>query len=150
MVRGYSSYSGVSLVGIFDEAVNGGNDEPWTGWSMYSGTLASGGSVIEPDGDYYYAPAGFHEGWLQGPASADFDLDLYRWDGSDWQRVAVSQQSGSEEHISYYGSAGCYLWQIRSYYGSGRYNRWIDTPSEADATVANSAPSYRGARLIGC
>lgn len=128
MVRGYSSYSGVSLVASFDEAGNGGNDEPCTGCSKYSGSLASGGSAIEPDGDYYYAPAGFHEGWLQGPASTDFDLDLFRWNGFDWQRVAVSQQSGSEEHISYYGSAGYYLWQVRSYYGSGSYNLWIDTP----------------------
>ncbi|HLS06070.1 MAG TPA: S8 family peptidase [Wenzhouxiangella sp.] len=126
MVRGYSSYSGVSLVASYESG--GGGGAPCTSCTRFSGSLNSGGASIEPNGNYYYAATGYHKGWLQGPASADFDLDLFRWNGFDWQRVAVSQQPGSQEHINHFGLAGYYLWQVRSYYGSGSYNLWIDTP----------------------
>lgn len=130
MVRGYQAYSGVSLVASFDVAGGGGpNPDPCTNCTKYSGSLGNGGTVIEPNGNYYYsANAGTHQGWLVGPSNADFDLELFRWNGWDWQRVAYSAKPGSEEQISYYGAAGYYLWQIRSYSGSGNYNLWIKTP----------------------
>lgn len=127
MLRGYSSYSGVSLVGSFDEDTGGG--APCSNCDQYSGSLSgSNDSDVQPNGTYYYAASGTHNGWLVGPSSADFDLRLYRWNGSGWSQVANSLSSTSEEQISYNGSAGYYYWRVESYSGSGSYDLWLDTP----------------------
>ncbi|MDN5850963.1 MAG: hypothetical protein L0H63_15235, partial [Nitrococcus sp.] len=82
----------------------------------------------QPDGTYYQSSAGAHQGWLSGPGGADFDLALYRWNGSSWSRVDRSAGSSSEEHVSYNGSAGYYYWRIDSYSGSGNYDFWLQRP----------------------
>jgi serine protease len=130
MIRGYSSYSGVTLVGSFEEpdGGGGGGGAPCTNCDQYSGSLSNGGEAIQPDGNYYYAGSGTHNGWLSGPTSADFDLELYRWNGGGWTNVASSTSSSSEEDISYNGSAGYYYWKVSSYSGSGSYDLWLDTP----------------------
>lgn len=129
MIRGYNSYSGVSLVASYDEDDGGGGGgAPCTDCDQYSGSLSSGGSEVQPDGTYYYAGSGTHNGWLVGPTDADFDLELYRWNGSSWSRVANSASADSEESISYDGSAGYYYWKVLSYSGSGSYDLWLDTP----------------------
>ncbi len=127
MLRGYSSYSGVTLSVSWDEP--GGGGAPCTGCTQYSGSLSgTGASQVQPNGTYYQSGAGAQQGWLEGPSNADFDLELYRWSGSSWQRVGNSAGSSSTEHISYNGSAGYYYWRVRSYSGSGSYNLWIKTP----------------------
>ena len=128
MIRGYSSYSGVSLIGSFDADDGGGGGAPCTDCDQYSGSLSDGDSAVQPDGTYYQAGSGTHNGWLSGPTSADFDLALFRWNGSDWSEVASSEGSDSEEQISYNGSAGYYYWRVESYSGSGSYDLWLDTP----------------------
>ncbi|WP_376696830.1 S8 family serine peptidase [Wenzhouxiangella sp. EGI_FJ10305] len=131
MIHGYDSYSGVSLVASYDEDDGGDGGDggaPCTDCDQYSGSLGDGDSEVQPDGDYYYAGSGTHNGWLVGPTDADFDLELYRWDGSDWSRVANSASADSEESISYDGSAGYYYWKVLSYSGSGSYDLWLDTP----------------------
>ncbi len=125
MIRGYSSYSGVSLVASFDGP---GSGAPCTNCTHFSGTLTSGAAQIQPNGDYYQAPSGTHQAWLQGPSSADFDLELYRWSGSSWTRVANSASTGSNEHVSYSGSSGYYYWRVLSWSGSGSYDLWLNTP----------------------
>ncbi|MDZ7790182.1 MAG: S8 family peptidase [Xanthomonadales bacterium] len=131
MIRGYSSYSGVSLVGSFDEddgGDDGGGGAPCTDCVQYSGSLSDGDSAVQPDGTYYYAGSGTHQGWLSGPSGADFDLALFRWNGSGWSEVASSEGSDSEEQIDYNGSAGYYYWRVSSYSGSGSYDLWLNTP----------------------
>jgi len=130
MLRGYSSYSGVTLVASFDEpgGGGGGGGAPCSNCTQYSGSLSSGGSQVQPNGNYYQAGSGTHQAWLVGPSNADFDLELYRWSGWSWSRVANSAGSTSEEYISYNGSAGYYYWRVRSYSGSGSYDLWLDTP----------------------
>lgn len=124
MLRGYSSYSGVSLVGTYTE----GSSAPCTGCEAYSGSLTGAGdSDAQPNGTYYYSAAGTHQGWLEGPGSADFDLELYRWTGS-WTKVAQSISGTSSESISYSGVSGYYYWRIVSYSGSGSYDFWLDRP----------------------
>ena len=100
---------------------------PCTGCSAFNGQLSgSGDSDVQPNGTYY-AGSGTQRGYLRGPSSADFDLELYRWSGSGWSRVAQSISSTSTEDIVYSGaSSGYYYWRVRSYSGSGSYSFWIE------------------------
>lgn len=128
MLRGYSAYSGVTLEGDFSGDGGGGGD-PCTGCTHYSGSLSgSGDADVQPDGNYYQSAAGTHQAWLSGPSGSDYDLELYRWSGSSWVRVAQSASADSEEQISYNGTSGYYYWRILSYSGSGSYNFWLDRP----------------------
>ncbi|MCP4213914.1 MAG: trypsin-like peptidase domain-containing protein [bacterium] len=116
---------------IPDNAVDGdNNDAPCTNCTKYSGSLTgSGDEDAQPNGNYYYSSSsGYHQGWLQGPAGADFDLKLYKWNGSGWSQVAVSETSTSNEQISYNGSAGYYYWKVYSYSGSGSYDFYLKKP----------------------
>lgn len=125
MVRGYSAYSGVSLVATWDT----GSSAPCSNCTRYTGSLSgSGQAQVQPDGNYYTSGAGIQRGWLEGPANADFDLELYRWSGSSWVRVARSINTGSSEQVAYNGSAGYYYWRIVSYSGSGSYQFWMQQP----------------------
>lgn len=106
-----------------------GGGAPCSNCTEYTGTLSGSGDYdAQPNGTYYYASSGVHEGWLEGPAGTDFDLYLYRWSGWGWSRVASSTSSSSSEHISYSGSSGYYYWRVTSYSGSGSYQLWLDTP----------------------
>ena len=125
MVRAYSTFSGVSLVGSYTEPSSG----PCPGCEEYTGSLTgTGDSDAHPNGTYYFSSSsGTHQGFLEGPGSADFDLELYKWTGS-WTRVAQSTSSSSSESISYNGTSGYYYWRILSYSGSGSYTFWLDRP----------------------
>src|SRR3569832_85484 len=102
---------------------------PCTACQSYSGTLSVGQTVYQPNGTYYYSgTAGVHEGWLQGPNGTNFDLTLQRWNGRAWVVVATSAGSTSSEHIRYNGSAGYYIWSLKSSSGSGNYNLWLARP----------------------
>ncbi len=96
----------------------------------YSGTLSGSGDYeYEPNGTYYYSGvSGTHRGCLRGPDGADFDLYLYKWNGSYWAIVARSEGTTSSENIAYSGTAGYYLWEIYSYSGSGSYSFEMQRP----------------------
>jgi len=124
MVRGYSAYSGVSLVASYDVPTGA----PCTNCTQYTGSLNGTGSTqAQPNGTYYQSGSGVHRGWLSGPTNADFDLELLRWTG-DWTVVASSTSANSEEAIEYNGASGFYYWRIRSYSGSGSYDFWLQAP----------------------
>jgi subtilisin family serine protease len=109
----------------------GGGTAPCTGCTLYTGSLSgTGQSSYQPNGTYYYSSvSGSQQGWLQGPSSgADFDLYLYKWNGSSWVVVASSESSTANETISYSGTAGYYEWEVYSYSGSGSYNLWLKHP----------------------
>src|SRR5687768_7479435 len=97
---------------------------PCYGGTRYVGTLSSAGDYdYQPKGGFYYSStSGTHKGCLTGPAAADFDLFLLKWNGSAWVIIASSQGSGSNETISTLGVPGYYRWQIYSWNGSGSYN----------------------------
>ncbi len=125
MVRGYTAFSNVSLVANYQE----GPTAPCTNCTQYSGSLTgTGNTQVQPDGTWYQAGAGIHRGWLQGPGNANFDLELYRWNGSRWVRVARANTADSNEFIQYNGSAGFYYWRVLSASGSGAYDLWLQTP----------------------
>ncbi|VCU53233.1 Aqualysin-1 [Thermus thermophilus] len=86
------------------------------------------GYDFQPNGTYYYSSGGTQRAWLKGPAGTDFDLYLWRWNGSRWVTVASSTGPTSEESISYSGTAGYYVWRIYAYSGSGTYEFWLQRP----------------------
>lgn len=103
---------------------------PCTNCEHYTGSLSgTGASQIQPNGSWYYSGSGTHNGWLEGPGNADFDLYLQRWSSWwGWQTVASATSANSSEHISYNGSAGYYRWVVYSYTGSGSYDFWLQRP----------------------
>jgi len=105
---------------------------PCTACTPYSGTLSGSGAwQYQPNGTHYYSAAsGYHKGWLRAGAGTDFDLYLYKWSSSygRWMLVARAETTTSAEQISYYGTAGYYLWEVSSYSGSGSYTFWLQKP----------------------
>jgi serine protease len=102
---------------------------PCSNCDSRSGTLSGTGDWdAQPDGTYFYSAGGRFQAWLEGPASADFDLELRKWNGRGWSRVARSISSTSSESIDYSGTAGYYYWRILSYSGSGSYDFWFINP----------------------
>jgi hypothetical protein len=103
---------------------------PCTGCDDYTNYLTGTGSTqYQPCGTYYYSGVnGIHNGYLRGPAGTDFDLYLWRWNGSSWVQVASALSVSSNENISYNGVAGWYLWGVYSYSGAGTYHFWLDRP----------------------
>ncbi len=95
----------------------------------YAGWLQARYSDWHPDNTYYWAEAGNHRGWLEADQGTDFDLYLYKWNGSAWRVVASSYSDGtSNEYIDYDGGSGYYVWRIHAYAGSGGYIVRLDTP----------------------
>ena len=88
----------------------------------------AGGTQYQPCGTYYYGNAGNQVGALRGPAGTDFDLYLWRWNGSAWVQVASATTVSNNENITYNGAAGYYLWDVRSYSGTGTYHFYYDYP----------------------
>ncbi|MFI6587387.1 S1 family peptidase [Embleya sp. NPDC050493] len=112
-------------------ATGGGN--PPTGCAgaqnTYSGTLASGAQAVQPNNSYYETTAsGTHTGCLTGPAGADFDLTLQKWNGSTWTNVAEGTTPEADETISYNGTAGRYRYIVLAYSGSGSYTLGVSKP----------------------
>ncbi|MDJ0836419.1 MAG: M12 family metallo-peptidase [Acidobacteriota bacterium] len=118
-----------STVANFRDSTNpagcGGEEPPPSecNGTQYTGTLTGSGDYeYEPNGTYYFSSAsGFHEADLEGAAGTDFDLYLWKWNGSSWSTVASSTSASSSESISYNGSSGYYVWRVYSYSGSGDY-----------------------------
>jgi aqualysin 1 len=106
-------------------------DDDCVGCPKYPGSLgATGAHAWQPDGAYYEATsAGVHKAVLSGPATADFDLSLYRWGNGQWHRVAAAESADSDEIILYEGAPGYYIWQVKSYQGAGDYLLLLDLPA---------------------
>jgi len=97
--------------------------------TTYSGTLSAGNSAVQPNGDYYQSTrSGTHSGKLTGPTGSDFDLYLYKWNGTSWGVVASRDTSSNVENLSYSGTAGYYSWVVYAYSGSGSYTLCLSYP----------------------
>lgn len=69
----------------------------------------------------FTAGAGTLRGWLSGTSGTDFNLYLYRWNGSSWVMAASSTGAGSDEEVAYVTSGGTFLWYIMSAGADGRF-----------------------------
>jgi subtilisin family serine protease len=78
------------------------------------------GEVVVADGD--------HVGCLTGPADADFDLNLFRFNGTAFDLVASSTGQGSTESLSFNGAAGRYVWQVVAVSGTGDFTLQVVNP----------------------
>jgi serine protease len=102
---------------------------PCTNCTLYSGTLSSGASAYQPNNSWYQTTVtGVHSGYLRGPAGADFDLYLQKWNGASWANVASGTTTSTNENVSYTGTAGYYRWRVFAYSGSGAYQLYIARP----------------------
>jgi serine protease len=109
--------------------VTAGSGAPCTNCTLYSGTLASGAQVFQPNGSWYYSSvSGTHAGYLRGPAGADFDLYLQKWNGASWANVASGTTTSTNENVTYSGTAGYYRWRVFAYSCSGAYQLYIARP----------------------
>ncbi|MBV1774150.1 M64 family metallopeptidase [Burkholderiaceae bacterium DAT-1] len=95
-----------------------------------SGTLAQGGSVFVPSAspNYVQGGSGTYSVSLTGPSGTNFNLELYKLNGSTWTKVASSSNAGSSESISYVGTAGYYYARVVSASGSGNYTVTYNFP----------------------
>ncbi|MFC4159853.1 M64 family metallopeptidase [Chitinimonas lacunae] len=93
------------------------------------GTLSgTGATATHPSPYHYTANGGEISASLTGPANADFELILLRWNGSAWVSVASSTSPTSTELIRYTANAGYYSLQVKSYSGSGAYELKYELP----------------------
>ncbi len=106
-----------------------GGGAPCTGCESFTGSLSgTGAQQQQPNGTYYQSGSGQHRGYLRGPSNANFNLYLFRWNGSSWSQVASSTTSNSDEDVIYNGSAGFYTWLIHSASGGGSYTFYLTRP----------------------
>ena len=123
LVRGYSAYSGLSLLGSYSTGGSSGGSCA-SGYTAYTGSLSGAGvsAYVPGSSGYTSSVSGAHNGRLSGPGSADFDLYLQRRVGSgSWSTVGSGESSSSTESIDYNGTAASYRWRVYSYSGSGSY-----------------------------
>ena len=106
---------------------------------------------IHPNGTYYFSSvAGMHRGWLQGPANADFDLYLQKWNGFFWVTVARSESVTSEEQIAYNGTPGTTAGASTRSAAAARTRSGCsdrDMERRGDACVAPTQPMFHRCRL---
>jgi Matrixin len=96
---------------------------PCTACDTYTNHIpAEDDSQIQPCGTFFHAGSGTLMGYLTGPAGTDFDLFLYRHDGTTWVKVASATSTSPNETLTYNGLAGWYQWLVYSYSGSGTYH----------------------------
>ncbi len=107
----------------------GGGGSPCSGCESFTGSLSGSGDYdYQPNGTYYYSGSGTHKGVLSGPSSANFNLYLWKWNGSSWSTVAQGTSSNSAETVTYQGSSGYYVWRVESSSGSGSYTFQLSRP----------------------
>jgi hypothetical protein len=101
-----------------------------SGYTAYTGSISQGSDVYEPNGTYYHTTVtGTNSGILTGPAGKDYDLYLYKWNGSRWAVVASSTGTTASETINYSGTSGYYEWDIYAYSGSGTFQLCLKHPN---------------------
>lgn len=121
LLHPYSPISQVSL----NASVAGGCDG-----TLSVGVLQNRGglSVWPASGGYRSTAAGMHAGSSSGPANADFDLSLQRWDNNSWSVVANSVNPTSSERIHYNGAPGHYRWVVIAGTATGGYSLCVKHP----------------------
>ncbi|MEU7004419.1 serine protease [Nonomuraea sp. NPDC046570] len=120
----------VTRTATFALTVGGGPPQGCSGFeTTKTGSLTSGASQYQPDGQYYQTTTtGPHRACLDGPTGTDYDLYLQKWNGSSWAAVAQGATAGPDETLTYTGTAGYYRYRVHAYQGSGAYTLGYDAP----------------------
>lgn len=92
------------------------------GYTEYDGTLAAGGSALEPGGKLYYAVAGSENGVLTAPQG--FQLYLVFQNSQLGRRVFPAPGNA----LHHYGPAGQYGWLVKAGSAGGSYALCIKHP----------------------
>lgn len=128
MLKGFRSFQGVALKASYKQS-NPPVVAPCTGCEVYRGALTDSHYAYEPDGTWFQVHRrGVHEAWILAPDGAEYELYLYRWQGSSWQQVASSIRSGPFHRLSYNGPTGYYTYLVFSRSGRGDYTLWVRKP----------------------
>jgi subtilisin family serine protease len=94
-----------------------------------TGSVTGAGDYdFHPGGTYFYSAGGVFKGCLRGPSGTNFDLYLWKWNGSAWATVAQGVTATSAEDVSYSGTSGYYVWRVQSFSGSGTYSVGMQRP----------------------
>ena len=110
-----------NLVAAVFEFYGGGGNQPVEVSRRLSGTNDSDNYPRTVSGSHYSAFGGLFSLNVDGPRWANFQLYLYKWDGSAWLLVDRSERARSKEVIAYNGTPGYYYAQVLSAEGGGRY-----------------------------
>jgi serine protease len=103
---------------------------PCTNCTLFAGTLgARGAAQYAPGaGGYASTTTGTHVGYLVGPAGADFNLVLERWNGANWIIVATGYSSAANETVRFHAGPGTFRWRADAVRGSGPFQVWMVRP----------------------
>ncbi|MGB1012686.1 MAG: S8 family peptidase [Nannocystaceae bacterium] len=96
-----------------------GEEQSPTPDEVYTDFLQSGGTRVEPDGNYWFG-GGTYKLVLSGPNNTNFNLFFQKWNGS-WKTVRQSLATGSNDTLTYTGPMGYYRVLVKSQFGSGLY-----------------------------
>jgi hypothetical protein len=125
-----SNGGGASNTATESETVTASGGSCAAGYTTFTGSISQGTDVYEPNGTYYQTTlTGTQSGLLSGPAGKDYDLYLYKWNGSSWRVVSSSTGTTDNETINYSGTAGYYEWDIYAYSGSGTFQFCMKHPN---------------------
>jgi Zn-dependent metalloprotease len=100
----------------------------WNAWSAVGNYWDSRVNSLSPAGStwtsasYTTVTTGLHTGQLYGPAGANFDLYLDKWNGSSWATVDTQATASTNELSEYSGTAGLYRWRVYAASGTGNYS----------------------------
>lgn len=105
----------------FDLVKGDGTGADAGGGETYIGTLSTANaSGVHPSPHFLYE-GGTIKANLVGPANANFELKLEKWDGSNWVRVASSTTRTSTEAFTYKASPAYYRITVYNFSGVGSY-----------------------------
>lgn len=142
VTRTFASYASFNVTLTVRDAANQSNTRsatvttvssstaPCTNCTLFAGTLgARGAAQYAPGtGGYTSTTTGTHVGYLVGPAGADFNLVLERWNGAQWIIVATGYSSAATETVRFHTGPGTFRWRADSVRGSGSFQVWMVRP----------------------
>jgi hypothetical protein len=105
--------------------------------TRWNGTLAGTGSAaLMPVGhvcgtcQYFNTTVGgYIHAWLAGTPGTNFNLQLYRYNGTAWVLVATAATGSTNEYLVHYDAApGQFRFKVSSALGAGTYDLFVRKP----------------------
>lgn len=118
--NGYASGFGIANISVPAKTIGfdivNGDGTPKS--VMTTGYLQDKGKAVQP---WFHYAGGTLKITMNGPSTADFDLQLDKWVNGAWVKVASSTSSTSQESITYTAAAAYYQITVYSYSGAGNF-----------------------------